>query len=58
MYHSGKHTLVRTNRIGAYDRRYYSGQHRHHRVNLQGLNDLFGLSSQLCGVGAGDAVRS
>lgn len=35
-------TLVRTNRIRAADRRYYSGQHRHHGVNLQGLTDPHG----------------
>ncbi len=35
-------TLVRTNRIRAYDRRYYSGQHRHYGINLQGLTDPSG----------------
>lgn len=32
-------TLVRTNRIRAHGRQYYSGKHRHHGVNLQGLTD-------------------
>ena len=32
-------TLVRTTRIHACDRLYYSGKHTHHGVNLQGLTD-------------------
>lgn len=36
-------TVVRTDRLGgANDRRYYSGKHRHHGVNLQGLTDPYG----------------
>src|SRR4030095_13202743 len=30
-------TVVRTNRIRAHNRLYYSGKHKHHGVNLQGL---------------------
>ena len=35
-------TIVRTNRLRAHDRRYYSGRHRHHGVNLPGLTDPHG----------------
>ncbi|WP_238429305.1 transposase family protein [Frankia nepalensis] len=35
-------TLVRTNRIRAHNKPYYSGKHRHHGVNLQGLMDPHG----------------
>ncbi len=36
-------TVVRTDRLGgANNRRYYSGKHRHHGVNLQGLTDPYG----------------
>ena len=41
-------TLVRTNRIRAHDRLYYSGQHRHHGVNLQGLTDPQGRLIWIC----------
>ena len=34
-------TLIRTNRIAA-NRPFYSGKHRHHGVNLQGLTDPYG----------------
>jgi DDE superfamily endonuclease/Helix-turn-helix of DDE superfamily endonuclease len=35
-------TVVRTNRIRAHNKRYYSGKHKHHGVNLQGLMDPYG----------------
>ncbi len=36
-------TVVRTDRLGGpNNRRYYSGMHRHHGVNLQGLTDPYG----------------
>lgn len=35
-------TVVRTNRIRAHNRLYYSGKHKHHGVNLQGLTDPYG----------------
>jgi DNA-binding CsgD family transcriptional regulator len=35
-------TVVRTNRIRAHNRLYYSGKHKHHGVNLQGLMDPYG----------------
>jgi hypothetical protein len=33
---------VRTNRVRAHDRLYYSGKHKHHGINLQGLIDPHG----------------
>jgi len=35
-------TVVRTNRIRAHNKLYYSGKHKHHGVNLQGLMDPYG----------------
>lgn len=35
-------TVVPSNRIAAYDRTYYSGKHRHHGLNVQGLIDHYG----------------
>ncbi|WP_261574387.1 transposase family protein [Frankia gtarii] len=34
--------MVRTHRIRAHNRLYYSGKHKHHGVNLQGLMDPYG----------------
>ncbi|CAO5191599.1 DDE endonuclease [Frankia sp. AiPs1] len=35
-------TVVRTDRLGALNKLYYSGKHKHHGVNLQGLTDPYG----------------
>ncbi len=35
-------TVIRINRIRAHNRLYYSGKHKHHGVNLQGLMDPYG----------------
>jgi DNA-binding CsgD family transcriptional regulator len=35
-------TVVRTNRVRAHNRLYYSGKHKHHGINLQGLMDPYG----------------
>jgi hypothetical protein len=35
-------TVVRTNRVRAHNKLYYSGKHKHHGVNLQGLTDPYG----------------
>lgn len=35
-------TVVPSRRIAAYDRMYYSGKHRHHGLNVQGLIDHTG----------------
>jgi len=35
-------TVVRTNRIRAHNKLYYSGKHKHHGVNLQALTDPYG----------------
>ncbi|OHV20150.1 DDE endonuclease [Parafrankia soli] len=35
-------TVVRTNRVRAHNRLYYSGKHKYHGINLQGLMDPYG----------------
>jgi hypothetical protein len=35
-------TVVRTNRVRAHNKLYYSGKHKHHGINLQGLMDPYG----------------
>lgn len=35
-------TVVRTDRLGALTKLYYSGKHKHHGVNLQGLTNPYG----------------
>ncbi|KEZ34811.1 transposase, partial [Frankia sp. CeD] len=35
-------TVVRTNRVRAHNKLYYSGKHKYHGINLQGLTDPYG----------------
>lgn len=35
-------TVVRTNRVRAHNKLYYSGKHKYHGINLQGLMDPYG----------------
>ncbi|TFE23421.1 IS5/IS1182 family transposase [Frankia sp. B2] len=35
-------TIVRTNRVRAHNKLYYSGKHKYHGINLQGLTDPYG----------------